>query len=165
MRRCSLVLLIAGTLAACAKPGGSYAQGDRPAGELDRGETQGRMFDFVSNKPEGDDWQIRLRGSSLWASYSTGDSSDELGTRNLSKKEASKVWELIDALELVDRKKGRKDEDEGYVYLRLREPGGDEGYDFFEAYVSRATEDEAVIELAEYVRDLITKYHKEKPNF
>ena len=164
MRCCSLVLALV-VLSACPKAGGSYAQGDRAAGNIDRGETQGRMFDFVSNKPEGDDWQVRLRGSSLWASYSNEDSTDELGTRNLSKKEASKVWKLIDALEIVDRKKGRKDEDEGYVYLRLREPGGDEGYEFFEAYVSRATEDEGVIELAEYLRDLITKYHKEKPNF
>ncbi len=152
-------------LSACPKAGGSYAQSDRSAGDVDRGETQGRMFDFVSNKPEGDDWQVRIRGSSLWASYSNEDSSDELGTKNLSAKEATKVWKLIDALELVDRKKGRKDEDDGYVYLRLREPGNEEGYDFFEAYVSRGTEDDAVIELAEYLRDLISKYHKEKPNF
>lgn len=152
-------------LAACPKAGGSYATGERSGGDSDRGETQGRMFDFVSNKPEGDDWQVRIRGSSLWASYSNEDSTDELGTRNLSKKEAAKVWNLIDALELADRKKGRKDEDDGYVYLRLREPGAEEGYDFFEAYVSRETEDEVVIELAEYLRDLITKYHKEKPNF
>ncbi|MBA3451557.1 MAG: hypothetical protein H0T42_00505 [Deltaproteobacteria bacterium] len=164
MRRCSLVLALV-ALSACPKAGGSYAQGDRSAGDIDRGETQGRMFDFVSNKPEGDDWQVRIRGSSLWASYSNEESTDELGTRNLSKKEAAKVWTLIDALELADRKKGRKDEDDGYVYLRLREPGQDEGYDFFEAYVSRETEDEAVIDLAEYLRDLITKYHKEKPNF
>jgi hypothetical protein len=167
VRRSSLVVVILGLaiLPACPKAGGSYAQGDRSAGNIDRGETQGRMFDFVSNKPEGDDWQVRVRGSSLWASYSNEDSSDDLGTKNLSKKETTKVWELIDALELADRKKGKKDEDEGYVYLRLREPGNDEGYDFFEAYVSRATEDETVIELAEYIRDLVTKYHKEKPNF
>jgi len=152
-------------LSACPKAGGSYAQSDRSAGDIDRGETQGRMFDFVSNKPEGDDWPVRIRRSSLYASYSNEDSSDELGTKNLSPKEATKVWKLIDALELADRKKGRKDEDDGYVYLRLREPGNEEGYDFFEAYVSRETGDDAVIELAEYLRDLISKYHKEKPNF
>jgi hypothetical protein len=164
VRRRSLLLAIL-LLGGCPKAGGSYAQGDRSSGDIDRGETQGRMFDFVSNKPEGDDWQIRVRGSSMWASYSNEDATDPLGTKNLNAKETAKVWDLIDKLELADRKKGRKDEDEGYVYLRLREPGGEEGYAFFETYVSRDTEDEAVIELAEYLRDLIAKYHKEKPNF
>jgi hypothetical protein len=157
---CVLVLVIAG-----CKTGGEYVQGDRAGGEDVSGETNGRMFDFVSNKPEGDDWQIRIRGSSLWASFSTEESTDDLGTKNLSRKEAAKVWKLIDALEIPERKKGKKDEDEGYVSLRLREPGGEEGHDIFTVYISRATEDETVIELAEYLRDLIKKYHKEKPNF
>lgn len=152
-------------LAACPKAGGSYAQGERAAGDIDRGETQGRMFDFVSNKPEGDDWQIRIRGSSIWASYSDEQDSSELPSRNLTTKETDKVWELIDAVEIPERKKGKKDEDAGYVQLRLREPGGEEGYDFFTIYVSRETEDDEVLELAEYLRELIGKYHKEKPNF
>lgn len=151
-------------LASC-KTGGEYAQGSRESGDVDRGETNGRMFDFVSYKPDGDDWQIRIRGSSLWASYSNEDSSDELPSKNLSDKETAKVWKLIDALEIVDRKKGKKDEEEGYVSLRLREPGGEEGHDIFEVYVSRDTEDDEVIALAEYLQDLIFKYHKEKPNF
>ena len=157
---CVLVLAIAG-----CKTGGEYVQSDRGGGGDMSGETNGRMFDFVSNKPEGDDWQIRIRGSSMWASFSTEESTDDLGTKNLSRKEAAKVWKLIDALEIPDRKKGKKDEDEGYVSLRLREPGGEEGHDIFTVYISRATEDETVIELAEYLRDLIKKYHKEKPNF
>lgn len=151
-------------LGAC-KTGGEYAQGAREPGDVDRGETNGRMFDFVSYKPEGDDWQIRIRGSSIWASYSHEDSSDELPSKNLSDKEAGKVWKLIDALEMEERKKGKKDEDEGYVSLRLREPGGEEGHDIIEIYISRATEDDDVIALAEYLQDLIFKYHKEKPNF
>jgi len=160
-----LLALVLPLLGACPKAGGSYAQGERSASDIDRGETQGRMFDFVSNKPEGDDWQIRVRGSSIWASYSSEDTSDELATKNLNRKESIKVWDLIDGLELADRKKGKKDEDEGYVYLRLREPGGEEGYDFFEAYVSRATEDERVLDLADYLIELIEKYHKKKPEF
>jgi len=164
VRRSPLVLALV-LLGACPKAGGSYAQAERGAGNIDRGETQGRMFDFVSNKPEGDDWQIRVRGASIWASYSDEDSSDELPTKNLNRKESTKVWDLIDGLELADRKKGKKDEDEGYVYLRLREPGGDEGYEFFEAYVSRATEDERVLDLADYLIVLIEKYHKKKPEF
>jgi len=164
VRSIAIGIAIALALAAC-KTGGEYAQGSREAGDVDRGETNGRMFDFVSYKPDGDDWQIRIRGSSLWASYSNEDTSDELPSKNLSDKETSKVWKLIDAIEIPERKKGKKDEDEGYVSLRLREPGGEEGHDIFEIYVTRATEDEEVIALAEYLQVLIEKYHKEKPNF
>ena len=158
------VLLIAILLAACGS-GGAYVPRDRQSGDVDRGEVNGRMFDFVSNKPEGDDWQIRIRGSSMWASYSNEDKSDDLGTKNLTAKETDKVWKLIDALELENRKKGKKDEDEGYVQLRLREPGGDDGHDFISVFVSRADPDDEVIELAEYLRTLVAKYTKEKPNF
>lgn len=133
-------------------------------GDLDRGETNGRMFDFVSNKPDGDDWQIRIRGSSLWASYAKETKADPLGTTNLTDKETRRVWSLIDNLQLADRKKGKKDEDEGYVELRLREPTDDK-HDIITRFVTRATEDEDVIALAEYLQDLIKKYFKETPNF
>jgi hypothetical protein len=45
----------------------------------------------------------------------------ELGTKSLTKKETSKVWELVDAVDIAGRKKGHEDEDEGWVSLRLRE--------------------------------------------
>jgi hypothetical protein len=151
-------------MAAC-KTGGEYVQSDRLGSEDKAGETNGRMFDFVSNKPEGDDWQIRIRDSSMWASFSREDEVNDLGTKNLSRKEAAKVWKLIDALEIPERKKGKKDEDEGFVQLRLREPGGEEGHDIFTIFISRATEDEDVLALAEYLGDLVKKYHKEKPSF
>ena len=161
--RC-FVCAIALAIAAC-KTGGEYVQSDRIGGEDVSGETNGRMFDFVSNKPDGDDWQIRIRGSSLWASFSNEELTDDLGTKNLSRKEATKVWTLIDALEIPERKKGKKDEDEGFVQLRLREPGGEEGHDIFTIFISRATEDEDVLALAEYLATLVKKYHKETPNF
>ena len=157
-------IAIALAFAAC-KTGGEYVQGDRSGTDVDRGETNGRMFDFVSYKPDGDDWQIRIRGNSIWASYSHEDNSDELPTKALSSKETKKVWDLIDALDIAGRKKGKKDDEEGWVSLRLREPGGEEGHDIFEVYISRMTEDDDVLALAEYLQDLIFKYHKEKPNF
>jgi hypothetical protein len=157
-------ILLAVVLGAACGAGGAYAPSNRAGGEVDRGEANGRMFDFVSNKPEGDDWQIRIRGSSMWASYSNEDKSDDLGTTNLDAKETAKVWKLIDALELEGRKKGKKDEDEGYVQLRLREPG-EENHDFITVFVSRADPPDEVVELAEYLRTLVAKYHKEKPNF
>jgi len=122
------------------------------------------MFDFVSNKPDGDDWQIRIRGNSLWVSYSKDQKSDALGTKGITDKETAKIWKLIDNLELNDREKGKKDEDEGYITLRLREPGENQ-HDIYTVYVTRATEDNDVVELATYLQDLVTKYFKEKPNF
>jgi len=135
------------------------------AGNLDRGETNGRMFDFVSDKPEGDDWQIRVRGTSMWVSYAHEDSADQLGTRSLSSAEADKLWELVDAVDIPSRKKGKKDEDNGYVTLRLREPGEEEQHDIYTVYVSRETEDEDVLALAGYLQDLVKKYFGEKPSF
>ncbi len=164
--RCIGCIGIAIVLAVGAcKTGGEYAQNTRESGDVDRGETNGRMFDFVSYKPEGDDWQIRIRGSSLWASYSHEDHSDDLGSKNLSDKDTKKVWDLIDALDIGGRKKGTKDEDEGYVSLRLREPGGEEGHDILEIYVTRATEDEDVLALAEHLIVVIKKYYKKEPEF
>ena len=122
------------------------------------------MFDFVSNMPEGDDWQIRVRDSSLWAAYGDGEKTKELGTANLTQKETDKLWGLVDAVEIHDRKKGKKDEDEGYVQLRLREPT-DEQHELVTRFISRTTEDEDVLALAEYLQDLVKKYFKETPNF
>jgi len=143
----SLVVCLA-LLAACTQ-GGQYTSGTRSAADVDRGETNGRQFDFVSNLPEGDDWQIRVRDNSLWAAYSEGKDVNELGTVPLSDKDASKLWELVDAVEIPDRKKGEQDDDEGWVQLRLREPG-DEQHELFTIYVSRADaeDDDEVLELA-----------------
>lgn len=157
--------LVALLLIAACSTGGSYVQGSREEGG-NRGETNGRMFDFVSNMPEGDDWQIRLRDNSLWAAYGDGDTVSDLGTKPLSKKETNKIWSLVDAVEIPDRKKGRQDEDEGWVQLRLREPG-DESHDIFTIYISRADagDDEEVLALAAYLQDLVEKHFKKKPEF
>jgi hypothetical protein len=139
------------SLAGCPHAAGSYAKDDRlAAGGVDRGETNGRTFDFVSNRPEGDDWTIRLRGSALWASHADKEDVQTLGSANLSDKDARKMWKLIDALELSTRKKGKKDQDDGFVTMILREPGNDEGGH------------DAVIDLADYLGDLIKKYYKQK---
>lgn len=157
--------LVLFALAACST-GGTYA-GARQGG-ADRGETNGRQLDFVSNMPEGDDWQIRIRDSSLWAAYGDGDKVKELGTANLSSKDTNRLWEVIDAIEIPGRKKGHQDEDEGWVQLRLREPGGDdEEHDLFTINVSRADaeDDEEVLALATQLQKLVEKYLKKKPEF
>lgn len=144
--------------------GGSYEQGNRLGGDVDHGETNGRRFDFVSNKPEEDEWQIRITGNSMWVSYAKLADSDKLGSINLTDKETAKVWKLIDAVDIPSRKKGKKDEDEGYVSLQLKEPG-DEGGEVRHVYISRAAEDEDLTALAVYLQELTAKYKKEKPNF
>ena len=123
--RALLAILITSALAC----GGKYASSERMPSEADRGETNGRTFDFVSNLPDGEDWQIRIRDSALWASYSEGQASQEYKPVNLDKDETRRLWDLIDNLNLPDRKKGKQDEEDGYFLLRLREPGGDEGHD------------------------------------
>jgi hypothetical protein len=144
--------------------GGTYGKSGRGGGDLDRGEVNGRTFDFVSNKPDGDDWTIRIRGSAFWASYARDDSTDKLGSFNLDAKETDKLWTLIDALDIPNHKKGKKNEDEGYVQMMLREPG-EEHHDIHTIYVARDTDDEDVIKLANYLIDLIDKYKHEKPHF
>lgn len=164
---CLLACLVTG--AGCPSAGGVYQRQEREGGEVDRGETQGRMFDFVSNQPEGGDWQIRIRGSSLWASFADGPDVQDLGTTTLDRTDTRRIWDLIDRLELADRSRGKKDEDEGYFQLRLREPGGDEGHDIVQIYVTRATEDEDVLALTELLAKLIAKthprYRTEPPSF
>ena len=157
-------LAVVVAIAAC-HPGGQYAKSSGFAeSETDRGETNGRMFDFVSNKPDGDDWQIRIRGSSIWASYAHEDAKSELGTKNMTAKETAKLWDMVDKLDIPSRDKGDKDEDSGYVQLRLREPGEDQ-HDIYTVYVSRETEDDDVLDLAEYLRTVVSRHFKEKPNF
>jgi hypothetical protein len=158
------ILLLLLCVAACGG-GAQYAGSARQGGEVDRGEVNGRLFDFVSNKPEGDDWQIRIRGSAMWLSYGNEEETDKVGSISLTQKETDKVWELIDALDIESRKKGKKDEDEGYVILRLGEVGEDGKKEYTTVYVSRANADDEVVDLAEYLRGLAFKYKKEKPNF
>jgi hypothetical protein len=159
-------VFLAIVLSVCAcKVGGEYAQNTRTTADVDRGETNGRSFEFVSNKPEGDDWQIRIRDSSMSVGYGNEAKSENLKPVNLDQRETKKVWKLIDAMEIEKRKKGKKDEDEGYVMLRLREPGGEAGHDATVVFISRASEDDELLALAEYLRTLVGKYHKEKPNF
>lgn len=160
----ALRVLVALLLLFACHPGGEYANSSFVAGTADRGETNGRMFDFVSDKPDGDDWQIRVRGNSLWASYAHEAKTDQLGTKSLTPDQTDKLWALIDQLGLRKRRAGKRDEDNGTVTLRLREPGEDK-HDIYTVYVSRATEDEDVLALSTYLRKLVAKHFSETPNF
>ena len=102
----------------------------------------------------------------MWVSYGNEDNVDKLGSINLTEKETRKLWKLIDALDIPGRKPGKKDEDEGYVSLQLKEPGGEDGTgELHHIYISRATNDEDLLALATYLQDLTQKYKKERPSF
>lgn len=159
-----LGLGLAGLVAACGSVGGKYVQSDGMARDVDRGDTNGRRFDFVANKPDDDDWQVRVTGSSMWISYASVDKTDKLGSINLTEKESHKLWRLIDNLDIPNRKPGKKDEDNGYVSLQLKEPGDDDAARY-RVYVSRETTDEDVLALATYLQDLTEKYKKVRPGF
>ncbi len=158
-------LALALAIAAC-HPGGEYVSNGRAGGDVDRGETNGRMFDLVSNLPEGDDWNIRLRGTALNASYGDGDKAQQLGTQNLTDKEAEKVWDLIDKIDIPSRHKGKKDTELGYVELRLREPGEDK-HDIYTVYIPRDNDnvDDDVAGLLKYLDKMVKKHFKKEPNF
>lgn len=159
-----IALIIA--LVACSS-GGQYVQGGRTGGNVDRGETNGRMFDFISNPDDGADWQVRIRDNSVWAAYSEGEESEDLGTAAMSGADTDKLWTLVDEVDIPGREKGEPDEDAGWVELRLREPGGEEEHDIFKIYVSRADaeDDEEVLALAAHIQKLVEKYLKKKPEF
>jgi hypothetical protein len=132
-----------------------------------RGDTNGRMFDFVSTKPDGGEWTIRVRGDSMWVGYSTAKKSQEFDPVTLSAKEAKKLWRLIDQVDIPGREEGRPDQEVGSVCLRLREPEGEDRleHDLIGTYVDRDTDDEDVIDLAAYLIDLIEKHHDVAPAF
>jgi len=125
-----------------------------------RGDTNGRMFDFISSKPDGTEWTIRVRGDSMWVAYSTRKEDKDLGPVTLTAKEAKKLWRLIEALALEERDEGEQDEDAGSVLMRLREPTDDGEHELIASYVSRDTDDEDVIDLASYLIDLIARHHE-----
>lgn len=166
-RGLALVAAILGALALLPSSGcgasGTYARRDLVDDE-GRGDTNGKSFDFISTKPDGDEWTIRIRGSSMWVAYSTAEDADDLGSFKLSPDELDEVWGLIDDLELTERKRGLQDRNEGTVTLRLRDPSiGD--HDIFLVYVSRATDDETVLDLGDLLADLVEKHRDERPTF
>ncbi|MBP9088600.1 MAG: hypothetical protein KBG15_20930 [Kofleriaceae bacterium] len=165
VRTCGAILLMAELATSCTAAG-EYAERDRTGNFDKRGDTNGTMFDMVAMTPDGDQWTVRLRGDDLWVASSLDDRVNDFGTVKLEPKERKKLWKLIDAINIPKRRKGGRDEKNGDVLLKLREPGNDgDEHKLYSVYVSRASEVEAIIELGDNLRDLIRKYHKEKAVF
>ena len=69
---------------------------------------------------------------------------------------------LVDVVDIPSRRRGKVDESNGTVLLRLREPG-DEEHDIYSVYFSREAENQKVQNLAKYLGTLAKKYYNEKP--
>lgn len=159
--------LAVATLVAACTTGGAYVELPREGRAADRGETNGTMFDMVTSTPEGDEWTIRVRGETLWAAHTGDDKVEARGAVKLARDEHARVWRLIRKVNIPRRSPGRDDPDNGSVLFRLRVPNDDgaNGHEVISYTVSRATEIEAVIELGDYLRTLIKKYHRVKVSF
>jgi hypothetical protein len=158
VRRIVLVVAIGIAILACG--GSDYHAPDDP-----RGEVNGRSFEFVSTKPDGTEWTFRVRGNSLWVGFVEKNQPGELGSIQLSQKEQRRLWELIDMVDVGGRKRGKPDPENGTVILRLREPGDDGPHESRSVQVSRRTEDEDVLALANALIDLVEKHKKVSPAF
>jgi hypothetical protein len=152
------LLVLALLLTACGP-----SLGPRP--EDRRGDTNGRMFDFVSSKPDGEEWVIRCRGDSMWVAYSTAKESKDYGETTLTAKESKKLWKLIDQVEVDGDEEVDPGDEAGTVLLRIREPTDDGEHDIVGVTLSRDTENDSVIDLASYLIDLVKAHHRVEPAF
>jgi hypothetical protein len=123
-----------------------------------RGDVNGRSFEFVSTKPDGTEWTFRTRGNSLWLGVVNGEKSQDLGTIELSSNEERALWKMIDLVDVGGRKRGKPDAKHGTVMLRLREADDLGNHDLVSAMVSRRTNDQDVLDLANYFIDLVAKH-------
>lgn len=155
-----LALMFAGLAVAAPACGAADYQvrGDR------QGEVNGRSFEFVSTKPDGTEWTFRARGNSLWVGYVGEEKVDDLGETLLTAAEATRLWELVDLVDVGGRRPGREDRKRGTVTLRLREPG-DVGHELTTVRLSRRTDDADVLALADFLIDLVARHHHVEPAF
>lgn len=152
---------LAAALVFAACKGGQYSSSTQRFGGSERGESNGRMFDYVAMSPEGDQWEVRLRGNAMWVAYSLEDKLESFRPVTLTTVEADKVWALVEKIDLSSRRRGKLDEKNGSVLLRLREPGEEE-HDIYSVYFSREAQNQKVLALADYLSKLVKKYYNEK---
>lgn len=121
------------------------ADGDR------RGDVNGWVFRLLSEDEDGE-WNVRLRGDAMWVGRVRGRSEREVGNFRLTERQSSKLWDLIDAINIPERTSKDLDGQPAlFVRLRQREEGN------WSAYISREQidEDEDVNNLLTYIERLI----------
>lgn len=152
-----VTVVVAVSLPACG--GADYRVSDDR-----RGEVNGRSFELVSTRVDGDEWSFRARGNSLWVGFVKGGTIGELGDLELGGQETARLWDLIDQVDVGGRKRGKPDRKRGTVTLRLREPNDDGGHELTTALVSRKTDDDDVLALADYLIELVKLHAKMEPS-
>jgi hypothetical protein len=162
VRALVIVVCVAAAAAAVSVPGCSAADhhttGDR------RGDVNGRSFELVSTRTDGTEWSFRARGNSLWIGFVRDEDIGDLGAVALSRREAARLWELIDNVDVGGRKRGKADRKRGTITLRLREPDGEGGHDLRTVLVSRKTTDEDVLALVDYLVELARTHKQVEPS-
>lgn len=156
-------LVIVVSVAVAASVPACSAADHRTSGDR-RGDVDGRSFELVSARADGDEWSFRARGNSLWIGYVRDGDIGELGDIALDGREAAKLWDLIDNVDVGGRPRGKPDRRRGTITLRLREPGDDDGHDLATALVSRKTSDEDVLALSDYLIELARKHKHVEPS-
>jgi hypothetical protein len=145
------VLSLAPQLGGCAGMEASSAgaaDGDR------RGDVNGWVFRLLSEDEDGE-WNVRVRGDTMWVGRVRGRKEREIGNFRLTEKQSGKLWNLIDAINIPERKSQDLDgEPSLFVRLRQREEGN------WSTYISRdeIDEDEDVNKLVTYIERLIRKH-------
>lgn len=158
MRAFVVILTLLGAVSVAACGGPDYrVSADR------RGEVNGRSFELVSTRVDGDEWSFRARGDSLWVGYVRDGKIGELGELTLTDAQTARLWDLIDEVDVGGRRRGQVDRKRGTVTLRLSEPDDDGGHTLRTALVSRKTTDDDVLALAEYLIELVRLHTKMEP--
>ena len=123
----------------------SSADGDR------RGDVNGWVFRLVSEDEDGE-WNVRVRGDAMWVGRVIGRREKEIGSFQLTDVQRNKLWDLVDAINIPERKSQDLDGQAAlFVRLRQREEGT------WSAYISRdeIDVDEDVNNLVTYIERLI----------
>jgi hypothetical protein len=152
-----LLVLFAVLASAC---GGAQIAEDR------RGNTNGRLFEFSTAGSEHTDpygaWLVRVRGDAMWVAKVANGQTKEYGSYPLAAKDATKLWQLIDDLDILGRSSKRVRSKRTAVYqLTLLRPG-------LTAYtvilpMERGIKEEAVASAVLYIGTLVKRYTGEKP--
>jgi hypothetical protein len=161
VRSLVIVVALAGAVSASVPACGGA---DHRLSDDRRGDVNGRSFELVSTRADGNEWSFRARGNSLWIGYVRDADIGELGDIVLDGRETAKLWDLIDNVDVGGRRKGKPDRRRGTITLRLREPDDIGGHDLQTALVSRRNDDEDLGALLDFLTELVSKHKHVEPS-
>lgn len=125
------------------------------------------LFEFKSGgayHPSGyGEWMVTLNAPDKFSMIKKiGDKKTDRGTVTLTDDEKTKLWGLIDTVDIVNLKPPHRNASPDEVILTFR-VNDNVGTHIREVLIGDAREREAVVSLIEYIGTLIEKYTGEKP--